>query len=173
MAALAYFVTFTTYGAWLHGRAPGYVDREHNVAGTPYLPPDANLERQMRSAMRQEPYVLDELRRKIVLRTTKEVAAHRDWKLWAVHIRSNHVHVVITASCHPEKVMVDLKAWCSRRLQEAFDESADRDRWTQHGSTRYLNDENSFNGALKYVIEDQGEAMELYDSRKEPYEPEA
>jgi REP element-mobilizing transposase RayT len=173
LAPLAYFITFTTYGAWLHGRAPGSVDREHNVPGTPYLPPNAELEHKMSSAMRQEPYDLDEFRRKIVLRTVKEVAAHRDWKLWAAHVRSNHVHVVITASCNPEKVMVDLKAWCSRRLREACNESADRDRWTQHGSTRYLNDENSFDGAMRYVIDDQGEPMELYDSRKQPYEPEA
>src|SRR5262245_23300294 len=173
LAAFAYVITVTTYGTWLHGRAPGSVDREHNVPGTPYLPPDADQEREMRSAMRQEPYVLDELRRKIVLRTIKEVAAHRDWKLWALHVRSNHVHVVITAPCNPEKVMVDLKAWCSRRLREAFNESADRDRWTQHGSTRYLNDVSSFNGAMKYVIDDQGEPLELYDSRKQPHEPEA
>ena len=32
--------------------------------------------------------------------------------------------------------MTDLKAWASRRLREAFAENADRDRWTQHGSTR-------------------------------------
>src|SRR5262249_29844165 len=145
----------------------------HNVPGTPYLPENADLEREMSSAMRQEPYVLDEPRRRIVLRTIKEVAAHRDWKLWALHVRSSHVHVVITAPCNPEKVMVDLKTWSSRRLREAFDESADRDRWTQHGSTRYLNDENSFNGAMKYVTDGQGEPMELYDRRKQPHEPEA
>jgi REP element-mobilizing transposase RayT len=175
MAPLAYFITFTTYGAWLHGRAPGSVDRAHNVPGTPFLPPDADLERRMSSAMRQEPYVLDEVRRQVVLRTIKEVAAYRRWKLWAVHVRSNHVHVVITATCKPEKVVVDLKAWCSRRLREACHESSDRDRWTQHGSTRYLNDEDSFNATVKYVIDDQGEPMELYDSRREPNdnEPEA
>src|SRR5262245_8069494 len=108
----------------------------------------------MRSAMRQEPYPLDEVRRGIVLRTIKEVAAHRKWRLWAAHVRTNHVHVVITAQCKPEKVMVDLKAWCSRRLKEACKESSNRDRWTQHGSTRYLNDEESFNAAVKYVIDD-------------------
>src|SRR5579863_1762205 len=144
-APLAYLITFTTYGTWLHGRAPGSVDRQHNIPGTPYLPSNANLERAMRTQMRQQPYVLDELRRPIVLRTIIEVAAHRHWRLWAVHVRSNHVHVVITAQCRPEKVMIDLKAWCSRRLREEFGEPADRDRWTQHGSTRYLNDENSFN----------------------------
>jgi REP element-mobilizing transposase RayT len=173
MGPLAYFISLTTYGAWLHGRSPGSVDREHNVPGTPYLPPDADLERQMRSEMRQAPYVLDEVRRQVVLRTIKEVAAHRRWKLWAVHVRSNHVHVVVTAACRPEKVMTDLKAWCSRRLREACNESSDRDRWTQHGSTRYLNSETSVDAAVKYVIDDQGEPMELYDSRKDLHEPEA
>ena len=173
MAPLAYFITFTTYGTWLHGREPGSVDREHNIPGTPILPPDQDLAREMRSAMRQEAYMLDELQRAVLLRTIKEVAAYRKWKLWAAHVRTNHVHVVITAECKPEKVMIDLKAWCSRRLREARSESADRDRWTQHGSTRYLNDEESFNAAVKYVIDDQGAPMELLDYRNELNEPNA
>jgi REP element-mobilizing transposase RayT len=168
VAPLAYFITFSTYGAWLHGRAQGSVDHEHNVPGTPFLPPDALVEREMRTAMRQEAYALDKMRRSIVLRTIKEVAAHRKWKLWAVHVRTNHVHVVITAECRPEKVMADLKAWCSRRLREACGESSDRDRWAQHGSTRYLNNETSVSAAVKYVIDDQGEPMDVYDSRNEP-----
>jgi REP element-mobilizing transposase RayT len=173
MAPLAYFITFTTYGTWVHGRAPGSVLRGHNTPGTPLLPADVNLEHDMTSALRQEPYVLDPPRRSVVLRTIQEVAAYRHWKLWAVHVRTNHVHVVITAACKPEKVMADLKAWCSRRLREAFNESSERDRWTQHGSTRYLNDESSFNGAVKYAIDDQGDPMELYDARKAINEPEA
>jgi REP element-mobilizing transposase RayT len=166
MGALAYFITFTTYGTWLHGRAPGSVDRQHNLPGTPFLPPDARREGAMRSAMRQEPYVLDDVRRQVVLRTIQEVAAHRGWKLWAVHVRSTHVHVVIMAACRPEKVMMDLKAWCSRRLREGCQETADQDRWTQHGSTRYLNDENSFHAAVNYVLDCQGDPMERYDGRE-------
>jgi REP element-mobilizing transposase RayT len=173
MSPLAYFITFTTYGTWLHGRAPGSVDRGHNLPGTPLVSPDPDREQKMHSAMRQEPYILDGAQRRVVLNTIKEVAAHRRWKLWAVHVRSNHVHLVITAACKPEKVMADLKAWCSRRLREACNETSDRDRWTQHGSTRYLNDEPSFPAAVKYVLDEQGEPMELYDGRKEPDEPEA
>jgi REP element-mobilizing transposase RayT len=172
MAPLAYFITFTTYGTWLHGRAPGSVDREHNAPGTPFMEPDETRERKMRAAMRQEPYTLDGPRRQVVLRTIQEVAAHRNWQLWAVHVRSNHVHVILTAACKPEKVMADLKAWCSRRLRETFHEPPDRDRWTQHGSTRYLNDEKSFDAAVVYVIDEQGESMELYDSRVRHHEPE-
>jgi hypothetical protein len=96
LTPLAYFITFTTYGTWLHGRAPGSVGRKHNVPGTPFLPPNADLKREMHSAMRQEPYVLDEPRRQVVLRIIKEVAAHRQWKLWAVHVRPNHVLVACT-----------------------------------------------------------------------------
>jgi hypothetical protein len=39
--ALAYLITFTTYGARLHGSARGSVDDEHNVYGTPLLQVDA------------------------------------------------------------------------------------------------------------------------------------
>lgn len=173
MAPLAYFITFSTYGAWLHGRAQGSVDRAHNLPGTPFLPSDREPEQEMRCAMRQEPYILDALRREVVLRTIQEVAAHRHWKLWAVHVRTNHVHLVITADCKPEKVMTDLKAWCSRRLREACDESSDRDRWSQHGSTRYLNDEKAFDAAVRYVVEGQGNPMTRFDHRIQPNEPQA
>jgi hypothetical protein len=37
---LAYFITFTCHGTWLHGDERGSVDRGHNAPGTPFLPPD-------------------------------------------------------------------------------------------------------------------------------------
>src|SRR5437588_12633937 len=98
---IAYYISFTTYGTWLHGRAPGSVDREHNVPGTPVLPPDPALEAANRQRLRQEPCSLDEPRRAVVLRTIREVAAYRRWKLWAVHVRTNHVHLVVTAAPKP------------------------------------------------------------------------
>ncbi len=36
---LAYFITFTCCGTWLHGDERGSVDREHNTPGTPVLEP--------------------------------------------------------------------------------------------------------------------------------------
>jgi REP element-mobilizing transposase RayT len=171
---LAYFITFTTYGTWLPGRAPGSVDREHNVPGTPFLPADAEMEAKHRAALRQEPYFLDEPRRKVVLHTISEVATHRGWKLWAVHVRTNHVHIVVTAASKPEKVMIDFKAWASRCLREALNEPPDRDRWSQHGSTRYLNSEPALQAEIVYVVDRQGEPMACFDSRTDnPNEPEA
>jgi REP element-mobilizing transposase RayT len=170
---LAYFITFTTYGTWLHGRAPGAVDRQHNVPNTPLLPPNAAQEKARRERMRQTEYVLDKARREVVLRTVLEVAQHRQWKVWAVHVRSNHVHVVVSAPVKPEKVMSDFKAWASRRLREAFGEDADRDRWTQHGSTRYLWDETTTAAKIAYVLDEQGEPMAHFDGRSTSSEPEA
>jgi REP element-mobilizing transposase RayT len=175
---LAYFITFTTYGTWLHGRVTGSVDRKHNAPGTPFLSTDARLEDCRRRAMRQEPYSLDEGRRGVVLRTIREVARHRGWRLWAAHVRTNHVHIVVTAPAKPEKVMADFKAWASRRLREIFSEDADRDRWTQHGSTRWLNHESSLESGITYVLDEQGEPMARYDGRhstddEAPNEPEA
>lgn len=105
--------------------------------------------------MAEEPYLLNKDRRETVLRTIQEVARHRRWQLWAVHVRSNHVHLVVTAAAKPEKVMSDFKAWCSRRLREQHAES-DRTRWTQHGSTRHLMTEEEFHSAVRYVLLGQG-----------------
>ncbi len=86
--------------------------------------------------------------------------------------RTNHIHIVVTTPARPEKVMADFKAWMSRRLREAFGESADRDRWTQHGSTRYLNTNGALHAAIAYVVDQQGQAMQVFDGRTQ-YEPEA
>lgn len=159
---LAYLITFTCYGTWLHGREPGSVDAEHNQVGTPFLPADPSRERQERRELRDPPYVLDAARRDIVLRTIGEVAAHRRWVLLAAHVRSNHVHVVVQAPVRPEKVMADFKAYASRRLREATGELAERKRWTEHGSTRYLWQPEQVWAAIRYVIAEQGEPMSVY-----------
>jgi REP element-mobilizing transposase RayT len=121
--------------------------------------------------MKQSEYRLDESHRDIVLQTVQEVAMHRHWQLWAAHVRGNHLHAVVSAGCKPEKVMSDFKSWASRRLRESFSESPDRERWTEHGSTKYLWDEDALARAIEYVVNGQGESMAVYDSRVEPAKP--
>ena len=165
--ALAYFITFTTYGTWLHGRDPGSVDRKHNEPGTPFLPPNEAKYTARVQSMVQVSYTLDIKQRELVLKTIQEVAAHRSWKLWAVHVRTNHVHIVVQAEQNPEKVMSDFKAWASRRLREAFNEPDDRNRWTRHGSTRWINSVDVLEEKISYVLDEQGKRMAWYDGRKD------
>ena len=63
-----------------------------------------------------------------------ELCRERKWQLWAAHVRSNHVHVVITAEMDPDRLMSDLKGRASRNLNLAGFDSAERKRWTRHGA---------------------------------------
>lgn len=164
---LAYFITFTTYGTWLHGKNRQSVDRLNNVVGLPFSRPNENREKARLAQLQQNPYQLDDSKRQIVLETILEVAQFRNWTIWAIHVRSNHVHVVITASIAPEKVMSDLKAYCSRRIRERTDEQSDRNRWTRHGSTIWINDEKGLLKVIEYVLDCQGEPMNRYPEIRE------
>src|SRR5712671_5216228 len=42
---LAYFISFRTYGTWLHGDKRGSIDRFHNRYRSPYIPPNAKWHR--------------------------------------------------------------------------------------------------------------------------------
>jgi hypothetical protein len=64
----------------------------------------------------------------------------------------------------PEKVLNDLKAWSSRRLKERLGEPSDRDRWTRHGSTRYIWKEDVLAEKIRYVLDEQGERMAWFSS---------
>lgn len=164
---LAYLITFTCYGTWLHGEESGSVDRDHNIPGTPFLEPDPERVVFEKSRMKQPPYELDVQRRRIVLQTLLEVCQHRSWYLFAAHARTKHVHAVVQAAIEPEEVMNDWKVYASRNLNRAGVDASMRKRWTRHGSTRYLWDEEAVEGAVHYVLYEQGEPMEVYP----PLEP--
>ena len=157
-----YFITFTTYGARLHGDASGSVDSEHRVYRTPVYPPNPAREEFERGRMNQSEYILDAERRKVVLGSCRQVCEFRGWWLFVAHVRSNHVHLVVQASDHPQRVMNDLKSYSSRALTKAGFEGMERRRWARHGSTRYLWNDDELRGAIHYVLCEQGETMEVY-----------
>ena len=159
---LAYFITFTCYGTWLHGDSRGSVDPEHNTPGTSVLGPDAERCAQERKRLGDSPYVLDQTRRQVTLAAIREIAGRKNWSLHAVHVRSNHVHVVVTADGAPERVMNDMKTAASRRLNKAFPGEEEHCRWTRHGSTRYLWTDQAVAEKVHYVLIEQGEPMERY-----------
>ncbi len=157
--ALAYFITFTTYGTWLHGKGQGSVDDEHNVYGMPLVAGDAERERLAGESLAQPPYVMTGAEREIVCQAIVQLAAERSWRLLAVHVRSNHVHVVVQADREPGRLMSDLKARASRNLNLAGFDNAERRRWTRHGSTRHLFREDEVAAKVHYTLDEQGERM--------------
>ena len=160
---LAYFITFSTYGTWLHGQAPGSVDRKHNQIDMPWLEPDPQQRRAKRDKMTQEPYLLDESRRAVVRDAIIEECRFRKWNLLALHVRSNHVHLVVAADREPELVMRSCKSQASKRLNDAGLDEPQRKRWTTHGSTKYLWTAEKVFASVDYTLHKQGEVMEWFE----------
>jgi REP element-mobilizing transposase RayT len=156
---LAYFLTWTTYGTWLRGDERGWVDKPGQ-----FRAPDARRKQSDRERMTEPPLTLDVEQRRIVEDTITEHCRIRGWRLHAVSARTQHIHVVVTApGRHPDDVMDQFKAWCTRRLKErerrrpSGDNQLRQNWWTQRGSKRWLNDSESLAEAVHYVAEGQGE----------------
>jgi len=143
----------------LHGDTRGSVDREHNVPGTPYLSRNSRPRQDEQQRLKHRPYQLSEQARRIALRAIWEVCEHRGWDLLAAHVRSTHLHVVVTADAPPERVMNDFKSYSSRALNSTSCDDHREYRWTRHGSTRYLNRASETEAAVDYVMEQQGRPM--------------
>jgi REP element-mobilizing transposase RayT len=135
---LRYLITFACYGARLHGEESGSVDRHHNLVGSPQLEPDSQRVMAERQEMLQDPYVLNQASRELVLAAIRKHCALRAWNLLAAHVRSNHVHAVVESETGPERIMNEFKSYASRELNALGVDRPDRKRWARHGSTRWL-----------------------------------
>lgn len=172
--ALAYFITFSTYGTWLPGagKGKGSVDRQHNTYAQPFVTPNPNRQNQAKVVMSQPPYTLDAPRREVVRDAIVTLCRLKQWTLHAAHVRSNHVHVVITADREAGRLMSELKACASRDLTRAGFESKERIRWTRHGSTQHLFDMSAVVEKIDYTLNKQGTPMAFHDGRQPiPKEP--
>ena len=154
----AYLITFTTYGTWLHGNEAGSV-WENNSGNTKLIDARPKLETSQREILKNEPFVMNTQNRQIVLEAILEVCHYRKWQAYAVHVRTNHVHIVISGRATPEKIMNDCKIYATRALKTEQDRKIPPKIWTRHGSTRYLWDAHELSNAVRYVREQQGEIM--------------
>lgn len=158
MKPLAYLLTWTTYGSWLHGDERGWVQ-----SGQPGIQaPDSERRANVCVRMTEHAVILNDSQRLLMEKTIREVCQFRHWTLHAVNVRSNHVHIVLSTELPPEQVLSQLKAWCSRRLSEQAGLLAERGSrngrkrwWTEHGSTKWINVDDYLQNAIRYVNERQ------------------
>jgi REP element-mobilizing transposase RayT len=156
---LAYFLTWTTYGTWLPGDERGWVAKPGQMQ-----PPDAQRRQTAERLMTEPALTLDPAQRRLVEDKIADHCRIRGWYLHIVNVRTQHVHVVVTAPGYDPKVVMDeLKAWCTRRLKEQDQVSRSRTGasrqkwWTQGGSKRWLNDATNLEEAVRYVADGQGD----------------
>ncbi len=158
---IAYFLTFTCYGTRLPGDERGWVDPKDAAYEAPLKEGRPPLLNYGGRELRQQPYLLDEARRTIVQAAIAQICVDRGWELWSSHVRTNHVHLIVSAPSKPERILTEIKARASRLLNEAALDGPDRLRWTRHGSTRYLWDNTSVEQAIRYVRDQQGTPLSL------------
>ncbi len=136
-----YLITWHTYGTWLPGDDRGWRARK-----------DVQPVR-LQTRSRDRAFVMNNEQRGVVDSIIREHCEIRQWRILALNVRTNHVHLVCTADHPPEKILGECKAWASRRLRERT--NAPERIWSRHGSTRYLKTEASLQRAIEYVLYEQ------------------
>ena len=106
---------------------------------------------------------MDRSRREAELAALLARGIDRQWRLLAAHVRTNHVHLVLEADARPERIMNELKSYASRRLNGLGLVEVHRTRWARHGSTRWLWKPQSVSAAIRYVVDEQGEPMAVFE----------
>jgi len=159
---IAYLITFTTYGTWLHGDKRGSVDEKHNRHCSAFVAPNPDWKSREQSTLKNPPFILDRSRREAVLQAILQVCDFRGWFAHAVHVRSNHIHIVVSGKEKPEKTMVDFKAYATRAIGRCAPNNSQtiiKKYWTQHGSAKYLWTKKQLASTIGYVKNEQGKMM--------------
>jgi REP element-mobilizing transposase RayT len=159
---LALFLTWTTYGSWLSGDKRGWVEKPGQ-----FMMHDPAREAEAAERMHESELVLDPEQRDLIERTIADHCEYRGWQLHAVKCQAQHVHVVVSApQRHPDDVLDQFKAWCTRRLKELARAKLKIDAkggmhqvrmkwWSEGGSKRRLFGTESLSAAIYYVMECQ------------------
>jgi REP element-mobilizing transposase RayT len=153
---LAYFLTWRTYGTWLHGEPRGSVDWQHRAYRTPLLEHSNYRTEQARARMSHPPVALGDRARDLVANVVADHCRIRNWELCESAVRSNHVHVVVGyAGVRPEPMLAQFKTYGTRALRAASLTPPGVPIWAEGGSTRYLWTTAQLETACSYVREGQ------------------
>jgi REP element-mobilizing transposase RayT len=161
---LAYLVTFRTYSTWLHGDERGSISRHKNAYRSSRLQYEPNWLEINSERMKRDPVLLDGKQRKVVKEAIQETCSLRKWTLFAINVRTNHVHAVIAGpSATAGKVLNAVKANSTRSMRESMVWTSDYTPWVDKGSTRYLWNNDHVMSACAYVEYGQGEDLPEFD----------
>lgn len=141
--AIAYMLTWTTYGSWLQGDERGYV-KDGMI-----LPANPALNRANRAVMTALEVTLTPRQKAIVQDALRKEAAALGQKICAVAVGKKHVHLVITTNgLGPGHAVSHYKN--AARLAVRGDGFAGR-LWTRGYSKRYCFDEQQLYPMIEYV----------------------
>ncbi|MBK6315155.1 MAG: hypothetical protein IPF53_12785 [Blastocatellia bacterium] len=160
---LATFVTFRSYGTWLHGDERGSVSRFTNVVGKPRIAPNARRCAFSNARLQRPPVRLNAEQRLATSLAIRETCEIRGWSLIAENVRTNHVHVVVSADEEPKRIAAVLKANATRVMRLAGCWREVDSPWARGSSGRKVFSESGLGRVVRYVVEGQGKSLEDLD----------
>jgi len=152
----AYLLTWHTFGRKLPHHERSLTARSPIQTDRPLLAAEPVLHRNPRVQAKRPRIHLNSQARSGVRQAIRAVVAHRKWQLYAMHVRTNHVHVVVAGNAEPERMLHDFKTWSTQRITDAGYWPRGEKTWSRHGNTRLLWDEEEVTSAVDYVLNGQG-----------------
>ncbi len=116
----------------------------------------------MQNVSKEEAFVMNASQCQTVLQSIIDTCRCSQWHLYAAHVRSNHMHVVLKSEKEPEKIAVSLKAYATRYLKKEYPQLKRESFWSRGASTGYIYQSDNVFRAMQYTIEEQGREMALY-----------
>ena len=156
---LAYFITIRTYGTWLSGDPRGSVDDEHRSYGEAFKERDDFRAGYQARQMRSEPLFITPSMRAIIEREIRRSCDYGEWVLHALNVRTNHVHLVVSAEPPAVAVMREMKVYSTRALRTAGLVSPSQPVWAEHGSTKNAWNEADVDRCVSYTRDSQGDDL--------------
>jgi REP element-mobilizing transposase RayT len=107
---------------------------------------------------------LNAVQRRSVEFAIQQTCAIRKWHLYAIQVRTNHVHTVVSiGGLKPERALNALKANATRQMRQDGVWDFHHTPWVKKGSKRYLWNERSVARAIDYVMNGQGDELPDFD----------
>lgn len=144
------FITWTTYGTWLPGDSRGWRKWKKGEQQ-----PQPLLEAWCRDRMKEKPVLLNATQREAVEKAIRDHAAIRGWELHGVSVRSNHVHVAVTAAAPPKRVRDQFKANGTTALRRIPNPIRNEKVWTKGGDIQFIDTDDDLAHVVIYIVEAQ------------------
>ena len=104
--------------------------------------------------------ILSARQRRVVDEAIRNTCAFYDWHLFALNVRTNHVHAVVAAPVSATRVVVSLKACATRQMRLADCWLSPSTPWSHGASKRYLWSATQLERAIVYVLNGQGDPLD-------------
>ncbi|MGD0785072.1 MAG: transposase [Sedimentisphaerales bacterium] len=140
---LGYHITWTTYGTWLQGDGRGYV-KDGEI-----LPVNEALLQSNQKLQMQDAVKLSKPQREIVREAITKQAEMLKQRIYALAIKSNHIHLVVEYTPQPiEKIVAYYKNAARQALKTV---GCDGKIWTAGYDKRYCFDKETLERKIRYV----------------------